>query len=92
MISECKSGFLIKQISIFLLGDDTAEAEVKGEKRHQTREMLISRCDHISDELSIATLRLFEVSFSSLDFRFNLVDCNFLNPFLLPAVKLFCVF
>ena len=34
MISECKSGFLIKQISIFLLGDDTAEAEVKGEKRH----------------------------------------------------------
>ena len=29
--------------------------------KHNTREMLISRCDHISDELSIATLRLFEV-------------------------------
>lgn len=67
MISECKSGFLIKQISIFLLGDDTSEAEVKGEKRHQTREMLISRCDHISDELSIATLRLFEVILQKTD-------------------------
>ena len=66
MISECKSAFLIKQISIFLLGDDTAQPEIKGEKRHSTREMLISRCDHISDELSIATLRLFEVRAKNL--------------------------
>ena len=79
MISECKSGFLIKQISIFLLGDDTSEAEVKGEKRHQTREMLISRCDHISDELSIATLRLFEVSFAKR--KDSLLNVNLMHIF-----------
>lgn len=67
MISECKSQFLIKEISVFLLGCDTTDPEVKGEKKHNTRETLISRCDHISDELSIATLRLFEVVLQKTD-------------------------
>lgn len=67
MISECKSQYLIKEISVFLLGSETKDPEIKGEKKHNTREMLISRCDHISDELSIATLRLFEVVLQKTD-------------------------
>jgi hypothetical protein len=61
MVSECKSSHMITQIAIFMLGED-AELEVQNEKIHNTRDNLISRCDHISDELSITTLRLFEVS------------------------------
>ena len=34
---------------------------------HATRNTLISRCDHISDELSITTLRLFEVLLHKTD-------------------------
>ena len=32
MISECKSQFLIKEISVFLLGSETKDPEIKGEK------------------------------------------------------------
>ena len=63
MISECKSSYLITQIAVFMLGEGSEEPEIQNVKEHETRDVLISRCDHISDELSITTLRLFEVRF-----------------------------
>ena len=61
MISECKSTHMITQLAVFMLGDATETPDLVDAKDHETRDMLISRCDHISDELSITTLRLFEV-------------------------------
>ena len=40
---------------------------MSGVIEHATRNTLISRCDHISDELSITTLRLFEVLLHKTD-------------------------
>lgn len=37
MISECKSQFLIKEISVFLLGSETKDPEIKGEKERFSR-------------------------------------------------------
>jgi len=57
-----------------MLGEGSEEPEVQNVKEHETRDVLISRCDHISDELSITTLRLFEVPFLKMQqifgFRF----------------------
>ena len=67
MISECKSNHLITQIATFMLGTETTTPETKEKSDHETRSILISRCDHISDELSITTLRLFEVLLHKTD-------------------------
>lgn len=67
MISECKSSHLITQIAVFMLGDGTENPEQPDVKENETRDVLISRCDHISDELSITTLRLFEVLLHKTD-------------------------
>ncbi|XP_072410323.1 FHF complex subunit HOOK interacting protein 2A-like isoform X1 [Chiloscyllium punctatum] len=51
---------LLDELVLFLLGDQR-EAEVPTEPApHTLRSQLIERCNHLSDEISIATLRFFE--------------------------------
>lgn len=82
MISECKSTHMITQIAVFMLGDATETPDLVDAKDHETRDMLISRCDHISDELSITTLRLFEVLLHKTDKVVieNLISRNLISP------------
>ncbi|XP_032808222.1 FHF complex subunit HOOK interacting protein 2A isoform X2 [Petromyzon marinus] len=57
---QVSSPALLEQLVLFLLGD-TSGSEVPGAaSRHSLRDRLIERCDHISDEISIGTLKLFE--------------------------------
>ena len=66
-VQDCKSQFIIQQITQFMLGDEAKTAEKKNDENGNTvRQTLIARCDHISDELAITTLRLFEVNSSVL--------------------------
>ena len=66
-VQDCKSQFIIQQITQFMLGDEAKAAEKKNDENGNTvRQTLIARCDHISDELAITTLRLFEVNSSVL--------------------------
>eukprot|EP00795_Rhopilema_esculentum_P011971 gene11971-2553_t len=51
---------LLNEFCTFILGDDT-DCEVEGQDGgHRLRNMLIKRIDHLSDLLSLETLRLFE--------------------------------
>ncbi|XP_071947513.1 FHF complex subunit HOOK interacting protein 2A-like [Antedon mediterranea] len=51
---------LLSQMVYFILGDGTGE-EKPGDNTHKLRHRLIERCDHLSDEISIMSLRVFEV-------------------------------
>ena len=64
IIQDCKSQYIIQQLTQFMLGDEAKKPEEKQEDNlasQNVRQTLIARCDHISDELAITTLRLFEV-------------------------------
>ncbi|KAM8974516.1 FHF complex subunit HOOK-interacting protein 2B [Pelodytes ibericus] len=50
---------LLQQLLTFLLGEDQ-EPERPDNKIPQVRAQLIQRCNHLSDEISLASLRLFE--------------------------------
>ncbi|XP_028851707.1 FHF complex subunit HOOK-interacting protein 2B [Denticeps clupeoides] len=54
------SSALLGELILFLLGDDTEPEQRSDNHTHTLRYSLIQNCDHISDEISIATLRLFE--------------------------------
>ncbi|KAL5021660.1 hypothetical protein ScPMuIL_000815 [Solemya velum] len=49
---------LLSEFCHFILGDDRSP-EVPGEGPHKLRQRLIERCDHLSDEMSLVTLKLF---------------------------------
>ncbi|XP_031568574.1 protein FAM160B1-like isoform X2 [Actinia tenebrosa] len=61
-LKSITSNHLLTEFSIFLLGESTSpETEtLAAENAHKLRQKLIERCDHINDELSIETLKLFE--------------------------------
>ncbi|XP_061116189.1 FHF complex subunit HOOK-interacting protein 2B [Conger conger] len=51
---------LLDQLVLFLLGRQSESELRSGTDSHTLRHQLIERCDHISDEISMSTLRLFE--------------------------------
>ncbi|KAL9983987.1 hypothetical protein ACROYT_G006237 [Oculina patagonica] len=51
---------LLQEMCIFLLGEGTSPETTSHEGDHKLRQTLIERCDHLSDEVSIETLKLFE--------------------------------
>ncbi|XP_061871866.1 FHF complex subunit HOOK-interacting protein 2B isoform X3 [Colius striatus] len=50
---------LLHRLVLFLLGPDRYP-ETPGDNSHPLRTQLIDRCNHLSDEISLASLRLFE--------------------------------
>ncbi|KAG8441115.1 hypothetical protein GDO86_006746 [Hymenochirus boettgeri] len=50
---------LLRQFLIFLLGEEKGP-ETRNHRGPQIRVQLIQRCNHLSDEISLASLRLFE--------------------------------
>ncbi|KAK2840660.1 hypothetical protein Q7C36_012239 [Tachysurus vachellii] len=66
LLSRCvhyaQSAVLLHELTHFLLGDDTPREHPTDTppRTHPLRYQLIKHCDHISDEISITTLRLFE--------------------------------
>ncbi|KAE8619250.1 hypothetical protein XENTR_v10009703 [Xenopus tropicalis] len=50
---------LLRQFLTFLFGDERGP-ETRGDRGSQLRSQLIQRCNHLSDEISLASLRLFE--------------------------------
>lgn len=55
------SPHLLQEMCIFLLGEGTSPEIPTSTGDHKLRHTLIQRCDHLSDEVSIETLKLFEV-------------------------------
>ncbi|XP_011670555.2 protein FAM160B1 isoform X2 [Strongylocentrotus purpuratus] len=51
---------LLNEFVYFILGDNTSP-EKPGDADHKIRHRLIERCDHLSDEICIMSLKLFEV-------------------------------
>ncbi|KAF4070443.1 hypothetical protein AMELA_G00285550 [Ameiurus melas] len=66
LLSRCvhhiRSAVLLHELAHFLLGGDTHREQPTATLPHShvLRYHLIKHCDHISDEISVATLRLFE--------------------------------
>uniref|UniRef100_A0ABM0M470 Protein FAM160B1-like n=1 Tax=Saccoglossus kowalevskii TaxID=10224 RepID=A0ABM0M470_SACKO len=60
LVKMTTSESLLSVTVYFLLGDATAK-ETPGEASHKLRHRFIERCDHLSDEISILSLKLFEV-------------------------------
>ncbi|KAI5622119.1 protein FAM160B2, partial [Silurus asotus] len=61
-VQHTQSPVLLHKLAHFLLGDETQREQPTDTPplTHTLRYHLIKHCDHISDEISIATLRLFE--------------------------------
>ncbi|XP_048378817.1 FHF complex subunit HOOK interacting protein 2A-like isoform X2 [Stegostoma tigrinum] len=60
VVTHITSSRLLDELVFFLLGDER-EAEILTQPAcHKLRSLLIERCNHLSDEISIATLRFFE--------------------------------
>ncbi|CAI9556241.1 unnamed protein product [Staurois parvus] len=57
---------LHQQLLIFILGEEKGP-ERKSDRSPQLRSQLIQRCNHLSDEISLTTMRLFEEMFQSSD-------------------------
>lgn len=51
---------LLREMCIFLLGEEITPETASHAGDHKIRQTLIDRCDHLSDEVSIETLKLFE--------------------------------
>uniref|UniRef100_H3D7C2 FHF complex subunit HOOK interacting protein 2 n=1 Tax=Tetraodon nigroviridis TaxID=99883 RepID=H3D7C2_TETNG len=60
IIRQVTSEALLKETVYFLLGEDKEPETSATVARHPLRHRLIEHCDHLSDEISISTLRLFE--------------------------------
>uniref|UniRef100_A0A3Q2QQR7 FHF complex subunit HOOK interacting protein 2 n=1 Tax=Fundulus heteroclitus TaxID=8078 RepID=A0A3Q2QQR7_FUNHE len=61
IIRQVTSEALLQEIVYFLLGEDEeAESPAAAAAHNPLRHRLIEHCDHLSDEISIMTLRLFE--------------------------------
>uniref|UniRef100_A0AAY5KCY5 FHF complex subunit HOOK-interacting protein C-terminal domain-containing protein n=1 Tax=Esox lucius TaxID=8010 RepID=A0AAY5KCY5_ESOLU len=60
IIRQVTSEALLKEMVYFLLGEDMGPEALASISQHPLRHRLIEHCDHLSDEISIMTLRLFE--------------------------------
>ncbi|XP_051504372.1 protein FAM160B1 [Myxocyprinus asiaticus] len=60
IIRQVTSEALLQETIHFLLGEETGPETLAGITQHPLRHRLIEHCDHLSDEISIMTLRLFE--------------------------------
>ncbi|XP_064031522.1 FHF complex subunit HOOK-interacting protein 2B isoform X2 [Pogoniulus pusillus] len=58
-VRQIRAPSLLHHLILFLLGPDQ-HPESPGDCPHPLRTQLIARCNHISDEISLASLRLFE--------------------------------
>ncbi|XP_078522486.1 FHF complex subunit HOOK-interacting protein 2B [Lissotriton helveticus] len=62
VVRQITAPALLEEVVFFLLGSERRrEAHTDSHHRHPLRGQLIEHCNHLSDEISIATLRLFEV-------------------------------
>ncbi|XP_067909062.1 protein FAM160B1 isoform X1 [Heterodontus francisci] len=59
IIRQIMSKAMLQELVFFLLGEQR-QPETAGDNKHQLRYRLIEHCDHLSDEISIMTLRMFE--------------------------------
>ncbi|XP_020565443.1 protein FAM160B1 [Oryzias latipes] len=60
IIRQVTSDALLQEMVYFLLGEATEPETPAKTAQNQLRHRLIEHCDHLSDEISIMTLRLFE--------------------------------
>nr|XP_003223534.1 PREDICTED: protein FAM160B1 isoform X2 [Anolis carolinensis] len=60
IIRQVTSDALMHEIVYFILGEQREPEKQADINRHPLRHCLIEHCDHISDEISIMTLRMFE--------------------------------
>uniref|UniRef100_A0A8C5K5W1 FHF complex subunit HOOK-interacting protein C-terminal domain-containing protein n=1 Tax=Jaculus jaculus TaxID=51337 RepID=A0A8C5K5W1_JACJA len=60
IVRQVTSADLLQEIVVFILGDQREPETLAEIGRHPLRQRLIEHCDHISDEISITTLRMFE--------------------------------
>ncbi|XP_006880222.1 PREDICTED: protein FAM160B1 [Elephantulus edwardii] len=60
IVRQVTSDVLLQEIVFFILGEEREPETLAEISRHPLRHRLIEHCDHISDEISIMTLRLFE--------------------------------
>ncbi|NWZ55534.1 F16B2 protein, partial [Haliaeetus albicilla] len=58
-VRQIRSPPLLHCLVLFLLGSDR-HPETPGDTPHPLRTQLIDRCNHLSDEISLASLQLFE--------------------------------
>ncbi|CAM9766073.1 unnamed protein product [Bubo scandiacus] len=58
-VRQIRAPPLLHRLVLFLLGPDR-HPETPGDTPHPLRTQLINRCNHLSDEISLASLRLFE--------------------------------
>ncbi|XP_074973637.1 FHF complex subunit HOOK-interacting protein 2B isoform X3 [Phalacrocorax aristotelis] len=58
-VRQIRAPPLLHRLVLFLLGPDR-QPETPGDTPHPLRTHLIDRCNHLSDEISLASLRLFE--------------------------------
>ncbi|XP_053162902.1 FHF complex subunit HOOK interacting protein 2A isoform X2 [Hemicordylus capensis] len=60
IVRQVTSEALVREMVCFILGEQRQPENVTDINRHPLRHRLIEHCDHISDEISIMTLRMFE--------------------------------
>lgn len=60
IVRQVNSDVLLQEIVYFILGEHREPETLTDINRHPLRHRLIEHCDHISDEISIMTLRMFE--------------------------------
>ncbi|XP_012694218.1 protein FAM160B1 [Clupea harengus] len=60
IIRQVSSETLLQETAYFIVGEDTAPETPAGIAQVPLRHRLIEHCDHLSDEISIMTLRMFE--------------------------------
>ncbi|XP_066475856.1 FHF complex subunit HOOK interacting protein 2A isoform X1 [Tiliqua scincoides] len=60
IVRQVTSDALVHEIVCFILGEQREPEKLTDINRHPLRHRLIEHCDHISDEISIMTLRMFE--------------------------------
>ncbi|NXN20095.1 F16B2 protein, partial [Indicator maculatus] len=58
-VRQLRAPSLLHHLILFLLGPEQ-HPESPGDSPHPLRTQLIARCNHLSDEISLASLRLFE--------------------------------
>ncbi|XP_028736806.1 protein FAM160B1 [Peromyscus leucopus] len=60
IVRQVTSDVLLQEMVVFILGEQREPEALSEIGRHPLRHRLIEHCDHISDEISIMTLRMFE--------------------------------
>uniref|UniRef100_A0A8C7DAG8 FHF complex subunit HOOK interacting protein 2B n=1 Tax=Oncorhynchus kisutch TaxID=8019 RepID=A0A8C7DAG8_ONCKI len=80
-VRHIQSPAMVEELVSFLLGRQTQSEQRLDTESHVLRYQLIEHCDHISDEISITTLLLFEALLQKphRDILFNLVLRNLEN-------------